>query len=72
MSPEVYLQGTPMQLETRSKLIDFMQLSLRNDELEKALVPSFSVGCRRLTPGSAYLKVISERRRIFFQIDKNK
>lgn len=59
-SLEVYLQNTPMQLETRSKLIDYMKLSLRNDELEKALIPSFGVGCRRLTPGSAYLEVISE------------
>ncbi|CAD6582661.1 MAG: hypothetical protein ASARMPREDX12_000998 [Alectoria sarmentosa] len=57
---EVYLQNSPLQVETRSKMIDFMKFSLRNEELEKAMIPSFSVGCRRLTPGSAYLEALGK------------
>ena len=49
-----------MQMETRDRLIGFMKSSLQNEELEKAMIPSFGVGCRRLTPGSAYLEVASE------------
>lgn len=34
-----------------------MREELRNHDLEQKLIPSFSVGCRRLTPGMGYLKV---------------
>ena len=48
-----------MQLDSRSNLTEFMTLGLHTDNLGKAMIPSFSVGCRRLTPGPAYLEVVS-------------
>lgn len=37
-----------------------MSNKLNNAELEKVLVPSWSVGCRRITPGTNYLESLSQ------------
>ena len=47
-----------MQKESREKLIDFMKTKLQQRTIEEALIPTFSVGCRRMTPSPNYLEVV--------------
>jgi cyclohexanone monooxygenase len=37
-----------------------MKEKLRNPQLENLLVPEWSVGCRRITPGTNYLESLSD------------
>lgn len=37
-----------------------MQDKLNNKELEKLLIPEWSVGCRRITPGTDYLESLND------------
>ena len=47
----------PLAKETAMKLAGYMKMMLQgNEELCKALIPDFAVGCRRLTPGIGYLE----------------
>jgi cation diffusion facilitator CzcD-associated flavoprotein CzcO len=44
---------------TKESLRMYMEDALGNDErLCKALIPTFPVGCRRLTPGTGYLEAL--------------
>lgn len=36
-----------------------MKTKLKNDRLEKHMIPDFAVGCRRPTPGNGYLEALS-------------
>lgn len=38
-----------------------MREYLTDDEIYQALLPSFAVGCRRLTPGDPYMKAVQQR-----------
>lgn len=43
-------------------MIEHMKGKLHNEELEKMLIPNWSVGCRRLTPGIKYLEALHDPR----------
>ncbi len=51
-----YLRGSKLQNESKAQLNLDMKEKLRNETLEEKLIPSFSVGCRRLTPGAEHLE----------------
>ncbi|KAJ3538381.1 hypothetical protein NM208_g5929 [Fusarium decemcellulare] len=56
------LNGTPQQKAMDKQYRKIMEDRLGNDsELVKHLVPSFNVGCRRLTPGDGYLEALQEK-----------
>ncbi|KAI0593841.1 hypothetical protein F4775DRAFT_586522 [Biscogniauxia sp. FL1348] len=55
----VVVNGSPTQEFARAKAIEFMTASLGGDEkLCKALIPTFPLGCRRLTPAPGYLQAL--------------
>jgi cation diffusion facilitator CzcD-associated flavoprotein CzcO len=53
----IFLQNTEGQRSTREYMTQQMKDKLRNPALESALIPQWSVGCRRITPGVGYLEV---------------
>lgn len=56
------INDTPEQKEMDKTYRKKMEDALGdNPELIKCLVPTFSVGCRRLTPGDGYLKALHEK-----------
>ncbi|KAI5923316.1 hypothetical protein F4810DRAFT_669760 [Camillea tinctor] len=55
----VVVNGSPTQEFARVKATEFMTASLGGDEkLCKALIPTFPLGCRRLTPAPGYLQAL--------------
>ncbi|KAL4951856.1 hypothetical protein BDW69DRAFT_201141 [Aspergillus filifer] len=52
----IFLRSTEGQRSTREYMIQQMKEKLHNADLEKALIPEWSVGCRRITPGVGYLE----------------
>ncbi|CZR54180.1 related to monooxigenase [Phialocephala subalpina] len=57
----VTLANSAMQLEAQAAFRAMMKKRLaKKPEIVDALTPSFSVGCRRLTPGPGYLEALVE------------
>ncbi|KAI9811858.1 MAG: hypothetical protein M1827_005209 [Pycnora praestabilis] len=56
----LYLKDTQVQNDMRKSMIDQMKTKLKDDDLEKKLIPTWGVGCRRLTPGIKYLETLHE------------
>jgi hypothetical protein len=55
------LKGSDFQKEAREDFTALMKERLaKKPEILKSLLPSFSVGCRRLTPGPGYLEALVE------------
>jgi hypothetical protein len=55
------LKGSQMQDFVRQDFEDLMKTRLsKKPEILESLLPSFSVGCRRLTPGPGYLEALVE------------
>ncbi|KAF7960488.1 hypothetical protein EAE96_000168 [Botrytis aclada] len=55
------LKDSEQQETARDDFTELMKEKLaKNPEIFKALLPSFSVGCRRLTPGPGYLEALVE------------
>src|SRR5258706_9964960 len=55
------LKGTEMQNAALEDFTNLMRERLaKKPEILKSLLPSFSVGCRRLTPGPGYLEALVE------------
>ncbi|KAJ5740221.1 hypothetical protein N7493_000093 [Penicillium malachiteum] len=52
----VFLKNTQNQKETREYMTQQMEDKLRGTNLEGVLIPQWSVGCRRITPGVSYLE----------------
>jgi hypothetical protein len=53
------IEGSPQQQWAAQKCREFMTAMLGGDEwLCKALVPTFPIGCRRLTPAPGYLEAL--------------
>jgi cation diffusion facilitator CzcD-associated flavoprotein CzcO len=48
------------QKQSRELIHNLMAAKLDNDRLTKKMVPSFALGCRRMTPGSGYLESLSK------------
>ncbi|KAI8934698.1 hypothetical protein NX059_008387 [Plenodomus lindquistii] len=57
----VTIKGTPLQTGARDKFHTHMKQKLQaKPEIFDALIPSFSPGCRRLTPGPGYLEALTQ------------
>ncbi|KAF4447581.1 phenylacetone monooxygenase [Fusarium austroafricanum] len=56
----IFHRGSREQSELRRYMLGRMQERLQNKNLEKVLIPEWSVGCRRLTPGTNYLESLSD------------
>lgn len=54
----LYLKDTTIQHEMRQNMVKQMKSKLQDDSLEQKLIPSWGVGCRRLTPGINYLETL--------------
>lgn len=58
----LYVKGSQMQEAARKAMLKQMKEKLRDPYLESKLVPDWSVGCRRLTPGINYLESLSNKK----------
>jgi hypothetical protein len=57
----VTIKGTPLQLGAKEEFKKHMQQRLASaPHIFEALLPSFSPGCRRLTPGPGYLEALTQ------------
>lgn len=56
----LFLKNTTTNNETHAYFIEQMSKKLQNPSLEKNLIPQWSVGCRRLTPGVGYLESLGK------------
>ncbi|KAL1648869.1 hypothetical protein SLS58_002049 [Diplodia intermedia] len=57
----VTIRGTPMNVGAKKAFEDHMRQRLAaKPEIFDALLPSFSPGCRRLTPGPGFLEALTE------------
>jgi cation diffusion facilitator CzcD-associated flavoprotein CzcO len=56
----LFLKGTKTQNESKAYMLDQMKLKLADKFLEEKLIPSWSLGCRRLTPGVGYLESLTK------------
>ncbi|KAI1334768.1 hypothetical protein F5Y15DRAFT_280124 [Xylariaceae sp. FL0016] len=55
----IVLNGSPIQQMAQSKVTEYMTACLGGDEeLCKALIPTFPLGCRRMTPAPGYLEAL--------------
>ncbi|RFU33288.1 hypothetical protein B7463_g3052, partial [Scytalidium lignicola] len=54
------LKGTPEQLEAQKKYSERTSGIIKNERLLKNLIPKWSVGCRRITPGDPYMIAIQQ------------
>ncbi|OCK83368.1 FAD/NAD(P)-binding domain-containing protein [Lepidopterella palustris CBS 459.81] len=55
----IFHTGSELQKMTRQHMLSEMKEKLHNAELERLLIPEWSVGCRRITPGTNYLESLS-------------
>ncbi|KIM93784.1 hypothetical protein OIDMADRAFT_61418 [Oidiodendron maius Zn] len=55
MMYKVFFKGTKEQEDVREKFATRMRELIPDPELQKKLIPSFDVGCRRINPGEEYL-----------------
>ncbi|KAL4808009.1 hypothetical protein BDV18DRAFT_158129 [Aspergillus unguis] len=58
----IFLRNTEGQRATREYMIQQMKEKLGNPNLEKVLIPDWSVGCRRITPGVGYLESLGDEK----------
>ena len=56
----LFLKGTKTQNETKAYMLEQMKLKLADKFLEEKLIPDWSLGCRRLTPGVGYLESLTK------------
>jgi cation diffusion facilitator CzcD-associated flavoprotein CzcO len=52
----IFLKNTQLNNETHDYMKEQMKKKLHDEYLENKLIPEWSVGCRRLTPGVGYLE----------------
>ncbi|KAL6230334.1 hypothetical protein BDW75DRAFT_248777 [Aspergillus navahoensis] len=58
----IFLRNTEGQRSTREYMTEQMKEKLNNIDLEKVLIPNWSVGCRRITPGVGYLESLGDEK----------
>ena len=56
----LFIRDSQTQRDVRETMEAHMRDKLQDPMLEKLLIPDWSVGCRRLTPGTAYLESLSK------------
>lgn len=55
----LFFPVSELQKNTREDMTKMMKARLQNEVMAKHLIPSWGVGCRRLTPGINYLETLS-------------
>jgi cation diffusion facilitator CzcD-associated flavoprotein CzcO len=56
---DIYLMGSETQVDSLQRFKETMKQRLGNDEkLASRIIPTFPVGCRRITPGNGYLEAL--------------
>lgn len=58
----VFLRNSEGQKQTRAYMAEQMKDKLQNPNLEEVLIPDWSVGCRRITPGVGYLEALGHEK----------
>ncbi|KAH7400496.1 hypothetical protein BKA64DRAFT_623271 [Cadophora sp. MPI-SDFR-AT-0126] len=56
----IFLKNSKPNTDTRDYFLSQMREKLQNKYLEERLIPNWSVGCRRLTPGVGYLESLGK------------
>jgi cation diffusion facilitator CzcD-associated flavoprotein CzcO len=57
---DLFIKGSQTQKDARSRMEQHMREKLQDPALEERLIPNWSVGCRRLTPGTNYLEALKK------------
>jgi len=56
----IFLKNAKPNIDTHEYMLGQMKEKLQNQYLEERLIPKWSVGCRRLTPGVGYLESLGK------------
>ncbi|KAK5139457.1 hypothetical protein LTR32_007416, partial [Rachicladosporium monterosium] len=56
----LFLKNSTVNTATHDYFVDQMKTKLNDDRLISKLIPDWSVGCRRLTPGVGYLEALTK------------
>lgn len=56
----MFMAGSQKQTETREKLASYMEQSLAEHPNLQGLIPSWPVGCRRLSPAHGFLEALTD------------
>lgn len=56
----LFLKDTTTQNDTRAYMVQQMKEKINDKFLEEKLIPDWSLGCRRLTPGVNYLETLTK------------
>src|SRR5690349_10405322 len=57
----ITLRGSQMSTQARGYIVEQMRQRLaKKPEVADLMIPTFSPGCKRLTPGLGYLKAVAE------------
>ena len=56
----IFLKNTKPNNDTHAYMLEQMKSKLSNKYLEERLIPEWSVGCRRMTPGVGYLEALTK------------
>lgn len=57
---QAFLKNSTEQQCIRAKITDRMKSIIKNETLQKKMIPGFEVGCRRVNPGEPFLHTIQE------------
>ncbi len=55
----VFITDSETQKATFDGMTTMMKDKLRNEKLEELVIPSWGVGCKRITPGVGYLETLA-------------
>jgi len=58
----LFFAGSEVQKMSRDHMLSTMKEKLHDEDLEKLLIPEWSVGCRRITPGRNYLESLTHEK----------
>lgn len=57
---DAFFKAAPEQRDMRNRFEERMKTLIKDEELQKNLIPSFEAGCRRINPGEQFLVSIQE------------
>ncbi|OQD79940.1 hypothetical protein PENANT_c041G06287 [Penicillium antarcticum] len=58
----LFLASSPQQTSAHANFKSSMETALQDPNLAEKLIPNWAVGCRRLTPGTGYLKSLTDQK----------
>jgi cation diffusion facilitator CzcD-associated flavoprotein CzcO len=57
----ITFKGSPLATGAQKSTADLMRSkSVKNPEIAESIIPSWAIGCRRLTPGTSYIEALCE------------